>query len=137
MLLSFAQSFSLRPTVTARPTFASGPAVNVKVTAILEKANAIRQVCTLLSFQKLLLHYSHFFFILPKNYTVKLTAKLGRLLGVMMVGMTITGVTVDHPVTLVPKKEISCKSVDAWWSCYMCLTIKLYVHSVLSTQLII
>ncbi|XP_044462226.1 protein SCAR3-like isoform X2 [Mangifera indica] len=37
------KSFSLRPTVTARPTFASGPAVNVKVTAILEKANAIRQ----------------------------------------------------------------------------------------------
>ncbi|KAJ0081157.1 hypothetical protein Patl1_10517 [Pistacia atlantica] len=31
------KSFSLRPTVTARPTFASGPVANVKVTAILEK----------------------------------------------------------------------------------------------------
>lgn len=37
------KSFSLRPTVTARPTFSSAPSANVKVTAILEKANAIRQ----------------------------------------------------------------------------------------------
>lgn len=50
MLLSFVQSFSLRPTVTGRPTFASGPAANVKVTAILEKANAIRQVRSCLIF---------------------------------------------------------------------------------------
>uniref|UniRef100_A0A5B6ZMX3 Protein SCAR n=1 Tax=Davidia involucrata TaxID=16924 RepID=A0A5B6ZMX3_DAVIN len=38
-----AKSFSLKRTVTVRPTFAPGPASNVKVTAILEKANAIRQ----------------------------------------------------------------------------------------------
>lgn len=38
------QSFTLRRTVTAKPTFASGPAANDKVSAILEKANAIRQV---------------------------------------------------------------------------------------------
>ncbi|KAJ4703649.1 SCAR family protein, putative isoform 2 [Melia azedarach] len=37
------KSFSLRPTVAARPTFPTGPAANNKVTAILEKANAIRQ----------------------------------------------------------------------------------------------
>ncbi|KAI9198792.1 hypothetical protein LWI28_022188 [Acer negundo] len=35
------KSFSLRPTATARPNFTSGPPA--KVTAILEKANAIRQ----------------------------------------------------------------------------------------------
>ncbi|XP_044496766.1 protein SCAR3-like isoform X2 [Mangifera indica] len=38
------KSFSLRPTVATRPIFASGPAANVKVTAIIEKAHAIRQV---------------------------------------------------------------------------------------------
>ncbi|OAY24938.1 protein SCAR3 isoform X2 [Manihot esculenta] len=37
------KSFTLRRTVTAKPTFASGPAANDKVSAILEKANAIRQ----------------------------------------------------------------------------------------------
>ncbi|XP_057949845.1 protein SCAR1 isoform X2 [Malania oleifera] len=37
------KSFSLRHTATVRPTFTPGPATNVKVTAILEKANAIRQ----------------------------------------------------------------------------------------------
>ncbi|KDO77857.1 hypothetical protein CISIN_1g001053mg [Citrus sinensis] len=37
------KSFSLRPTVAARPTFSPAPGANVKVTAILEKANAIRQ----------------------------------------------------------------------------------------------
>ncbi|XVF87336.1 hypothetical protein PTKIN_Ptkin18bG0112000 [Pterospermum kingtungense] len=37
------KSFNLRPTVTARPTVTSGPAANFKVTAILQKANAIRQ----------------------------------------------------------------------------------------------
>nr|XP_011460605.1 PREDICTED: protein SCAR3 isoform X2 [Fragaria vesca subsp. vesca] len=39
-----AQSFNLRRTVTAKPTTTTpGPATHVKVTAILEKANAIRQ----------------------------------------------------------------------------------------------
>ncbi|WCJ27201.1 SCAR family protein [Euphorbia peplus] len=38
-----AKSFTLRRTVTAKANFASGPAANNKVTAILEKANAIRQ----------------------------------------------------------------------------------------------
>ncbi|KAF8409046.1 hypothetical protein HHK36_005118 [Tetracentron sinense] len=37
------KSFSLRRTVTARPTLTPGPTTNIKVTAILEKANAIRQ----------------------------------------------------------------------------------------------
>ncbi|KAE8659667.1 SCAR family protein, putative isoform 3 [Hibiscus syriacus] len=37
------KSFNLRPTVTARPTVISGPTTNVQVTAILQKANAIRQ----------------------------------------------------------------------------------------------
>ncbi|GKU94403.1 hypothetical protein SLEP1_g7903 [Rubroshorea leprosula] len=37
------KSFNLRRTVTAKPTVTSGPTANVKVTAILEKANAIRQ----------------------------------------------------------------------------------------------
>lgn len=38
------QSFNLRQTKTTKPTNTPGPATNVKVTAILEKANAIRQV---------------------------------------------------------------------------------------------
>ncbi|XVF40341.1 hypothetical protein PTKIN_Ptkin01aG0105600 [Pterospermum kingtungense] len=38
------KSFNLRPTVTAKPTVTSCPTANVKVTAILQKANAIRQV---------------------------------------------------------------------------------------------
>ncbi|KAF2305317.1 hypothetical protein GH714_003663 [Hevea brasiliensis] len=38
-----AKSFTLRRTVTAKPTFTSVPATNDKVSAILEKANAIRQ----------------------------------------------------------------------------------------------
>ncbi|XP_038690594.1 protein SCAR1-like isoform X2 [Tripterygium wilfordii] len=37
------KSFNLRRTVPARPTTTSVPTANVKVTAILEKANAIRQ----------------------------------------------------------------------------------------------
>ncbi|KAL2467326.1 Protein SCAR1 [Abeliophyllum distichum] len=37
------KSLSLRPTVSAKPTMPSGPPANVNVTAILEKANAIRQ----------------------------------------------------------------------------------------------
>ncbi|KAI3456155.1 hypothetical protein Pfo_012818 [Paulownia fortunei] len=37
------KSFSLRPTVPAKPTVPSGVSSNVQVTAILEKANAIRQ----------------------------------------------------------------------------------------------
>ncbi|XP_002522581.2 protein SCAR3 isoform X1 [Ricinus communis] len=37
------KSFTLRRTVAAKPTFAAGPAANDKVTAILEKAIAIRQ----------------------------------------------------------------------------------------------
>ncbi|KAK8642058.1 hypothetical protein V6N13_011420 [Hibiscus sabdariffa] len=37
------KSFNLRPTVTARPAVISGPSTNVQVTAILQKANAIRQ----------------------------------------------------------------------------------------------
>ncbi|GLU22859.1 hypothetical protein SLE2022_389020 [Rubroshorea leprosula] len=37
------KSFNLRPTATAKPTVKSGPTANVKVTAILQKANAIRQ----------------------------------------------------------------------------------------------
>ncbi|XP_059669840.1 protein SCAR3 isoform X2 [Cornus florida] len=37
------KSLSLRRTVTAKPSLTPGPATNVKVTAILEKANAIRQ----------------------------------------------------------------------------------------------
>ncbi|KAL2473687.1 protein SCAR3 [Forsythia ovata] len=38
------KSFSLRPIVTSKPTIPTGPPANGKVTAILEKANAIRQV---------------------------------------------------------------------------------------------
>ncbi|XP_022139966.1 protein SCAR3-like isoform X2 [Momordica charantia] len=38
-----AKSFNLRRTVTEKPTTTAGPATHVKVTAILEKANAIRQ----------------------------------------------------------------------------------------------
>ncbi|XP_057470552.1 protein SCAR3-like isoform X1 [Actinidia eriantha] len=37
------KSFNLRRTATERPTVTPGPTANVKVTAILEKANAIRQ----------------------------------------------------------------------------------------------
>ncbi|KAH1066150.1 hypothetical protein J1N35_031137 [Gossypium stocksii] len=37
------KSFNLKPTATARPTVISGPTANVQVTAILQKANAIRQ----------------------------------------------------------------------------------------------
>ncbi|KAK4421160.1 protein SCAR3 [Sesamum alatum] len=37
------KSFSLRPIATAKPTVPSGASANVQVTAILEKANAIRQ----------------------------------------------------------------------------------------------
>ncbi|XWS15834.1 hypothetical protein CRYUN_Cryun34aG0035700 [Craigia yunnanensis] len=37
------KSFNLRPTVVARPTVTSVPTANFKVTAILQKANAIRQ----------------------------------------------------------------------------------------------
>lgn len=37
------KSFNLRQTKTTKPTNTPGPATNVKVTAILEKANAIRQ----------------------------------------------------------------------------------------------
>lgn len=37
------KSFNLRRTATARPTFTPGAPTNFKVTAILEKANAIRQ----------------------------------------------------------------------------------------------
>ncbi|XP_004504299.1 protein SCAR3-like isoform X1 [Cicer arietinum] len=38
------KSFNLRPTVTGKSNATTGPTANVKVTAILEKANAIRQV---------------------------------------------------------------------------------------------
>lgn len=38
-----AKSFNLRRTVTEKPSTPAGPAAHVKVTAILEKANAIRQ----------------------------------------------------------------------------------------------
>ncbi|BFG27924.1 hypothetical protein CerSpe_141990 [Prunus speciosa] len=38
-----AKSFNLRRTIPAKPTITPVPATNVKVTAILEKANAIRQ----------------------------------------------------------------------------------------------
>ncbi|XP_047181231.1 protein SCAR1-like isoform X1 [Vigna umbellata] len=38
------KAFNLRPTVTGKSNDATGPTANVKVTAILEKANAIRQV---------------------------------------------------------------------------------------------
>ncbi|KAI8000687.1 Protein SCAR3 [Camellia lanceoleosa] len=38
-----AKSFSLRPTVTEKPTVTPGPTSDIKVTAILRKANAIRQ----------------------------------------------------------------------------------------------
>lgn len=38
-----AKSFNLRRTVSAKPTGTTGPPASVKVTAILEKANAIRQ----------------------------------------------------------------------------------------------
>ncbi|KAL3615129.1 hypothetical protein CASFOL_040790 [Castilleja foliolosa] len=37
------KSFNLRPTVTTKPNVPSGGSTNVQVTAILEKANAIRQ----------------------------------------------------------------------------------------------
>ncbi|CAJ1938629.1 unnamed protein product [Sphenostylis stenocarpa] len=37
------KAFNLRPTVTGKSNDATGPTANVKVTAILEKANAIRQ----------------------------------------------------------------------------------------------
>ncbi|KAL0321292.1 UNVERIFIED_CONTAM: protein SCAR3 [Sesamum radiatum] len=37
------KSFNLRPIATAKPTVPSGASANVQVTAILEKANAIRQ----------------------------------------------------------------------------------------------
>ncbi|XP_057415331.1 scar-like domain-containing protein WAVE 5 [Lotus japonicus] len=39
-----AKSFNLRPTVTGKPNATTVPTASVKVTAILEKANAIRQV---------------------------------------------------------------------------------------------
>ncbi|XP_020236461.1 protein SCAR1 isoform X2 [Cajanus cajan] len=38
------KAFNLRPTITGKSNDATGPTANVKVTAILEKANAIRQV---------------------------------------------------------------------------------------------
>ncbi|XP_058095582.1 protein SCAR3-like isoform X2 [Magnolia sinica] len=40
-----AKSFSLRPTLATRPSFTPRPTTNIKVVAILEKANAIRQAC--------------------------------------------------------------------------------------------
>ncbi|KAI5384972.1 protein SCAR3 isoform X2 [Lathyrus oleraceus] len=40
------KSFNLRPTVTGKSNTSTGPTANVQVTAILEKANAIRQVVT-------------------------------------------------------------------------------------------
>ncbi|KAK7318805.1 hypothetical protein RJT34_03512 [Clitoria ternatea] len=39
-----AKAFNLRPTVTSKSNDTTGPTANVKVTAILKKANAIRQV---------------------------------------------------------------------------------------------
>lgn len=41
------QSFNLRRTAPAKPTGNTVPPASVKVNAILEKANAIRQVSTL------------------------------------------------------------------------------------------
>lgn len=38
------KAFNLRPTITGKSNDSSGPTANVKVTAILKKANAIRQV---------------------------------------------------------------------------------------------
>lgn len=40
----FGQSFNLKPTATSRPSIQGRPNTNLKVAAILEKANAIRQV---------------------------------------------------------------------------------------------
>lgn len=44
----FLQSFNLKPAVVTRPSI-QGPKTNLRVAAILEKANAIRQVCIISS----------------------------------------------------------------------------------------
>lgn len=40
----FIQSVSLKPAVATRPSIQTGPKTNLRVAAILEKANTIRQV---------------------------------------------------------------------------------------------
>ena len=87
------QSFSLRRTVTPRPIVMPTPATNVSVTAILEKANAIRQVI-----------YMSSFFCFPFSFSNSIVMsstdqfsnwKIFRLLEVMMEKMMIIGVTLD------------------------------------------
>lgn len=57
-LLFGSQSFNLKPTVATRPSM-QGPRTNMKLAAILEKANAIRQVFPSLLLFILLLSATH------------------------------------------------------------------------------
>lgn len=50
MHIFFCQSFNLRPAAVQRPPRIQGPKTNLRVAAILEKANAIRQVSLSLSY---------------------------------------------------------------------------------------
>lgn len=74
------QSFSLRRTVTPRQMVMPTPATNVSVTAILEKANAIRQVIymsSLLSFPAFFFPFSVLCAILTRFPTEKCCQAVG------------------------------------------------------------
>lgn len=87
ILVYVLQSFNLRRTVTEKPSTPAGPAAHVKVTAILEKANAIRQV---LIFSFPTLHH----IIIHKRLVVTIK-KFLRLLVAIMAKMTTHGAMPD------------------------------------------
>jgi len=72
-LLTFAllvQAFNLRPTVTGKSNDATGPTANVKVTAILEKANAIRQVYVTILLLSITVIGSSFLYLISIHFQV-------------------------------------------------------------------
>jgi hypothetical protein len=94
--------------MSTKPTNTAGPTTNVKVTAILEKANAIRQVRNCPSSPFLFLYVDS----LAMHNTRKPTVvKLVRLLGVMMgmMMMMIPGV-MPNLFGWVHGKQFSCEA---------------------------
>lgn len=102
------QAFNLRPTVSGKSNDTTGSTANVKVTAILEKANAIRQVLVTLLLLSITLFPNCVYICILYLISIH-NGEPFRLLRVMMVKMMITGVIHDM-FFLIKKKNISYTS---------------------------
>ena len=120
------QAFNLRPTVSGKSNDTTGSTANVKVTAILEKANAIRQVLVTLLLLSITLFPNCVYICILYLISIH-NGEPFRLLRVMMVKMMITGVIHDIFFYFIHEQSFMFFSLLKWSCMRLCCIVCTHV----------